>query len=66
MIRIVWLLVVLYVALGTGLFYSLAIGSTTKFLALAGAFAFLAILQRSLLSDSVRRRRRFGNAPRNS
>ncbi|WP_436347429.1 hypothetical protein [Natronorubrum sp. FCH18a] len=48
--QFVWILAVSYVVLGAGLFYGLAIGSTTLFLAAGGLLAVLAIPQWVILS----------------
>ena len=48
--RIVWILAASYVALGTGLFYGLAIDSATVSLAAVAMLALLAVPQRLLLS----------------
>ncbi|WP_226480808.1 hypothetical protein [Natrinema amylolyticum] len=51
----VWILVATYVALGTALFYGLAVESTTVFLTAAGLLALLAVPQWLLLSGRKRR-----------
>ena len=63
--RIVWLLAASYVALGTALFYGLAIDSTTVTLAAAAVLALLAVPQWLLLSLGGRRPPRPDRAPRN-
>lgn len=56
---IVWILVASSVALGTALFYGLAIESATVFLTAAGLLALLAVPQWLVLSG---RKRRHGGA----
>lgn len=48
--RLVWMLAALYVALGAGLFYGLAIDSTRMFLTVGGVLVLLALPQWFLLS----------------
>ncbi|WP_121742149.1 hypothetical protein [Natronorubrum halophilum] len=48
--RFVWVLVVSYVVLGSGLFYSLALESPTLFVATGGLLVSLALTQWYLLS----------------
>ncbi|ELZ14943.1 hypothetical protein C477_19412 [Haloterrigena salina JCM 13891] len=59
--RIVWLLATSYVALGTALFYGLAIDSATVVLGAAALLALLGVPQWLLLSRGGRRTR----TPRN-
>lgn len=63
--RIVWLLATSYVALGTALFYGLAIGSPTVSLVAAAVFVVLAGPQWLLLSRTGDRVRTPGRTPRN-
>lgn len=65
MIRFVWVLVVSYVALGAGLFYSLAIESTALFVATATLLVLVATPQWYLLSRYNRRTRGRDEVPRN-
>ncbi|WP_137289527.1 hypothetical protein [Natronorubrum halophilum] len=55
--RFVWVLVVLYVVLGSGLFYGLAVESPTLFVATGGVLVSLALPQWYLLSRYNRRAR---------
>ncbi|WP_049941590.1 hypothetical protein [Haloterrigena turkmenica] len=63
--RLVWLLATSYVALGTALFYGLAIDSTTVFLGAAALLALLGVPQWLLLSRTGGRTRTPERAPRN-
>ncbi|WP_440766058.1 hypothetical protein [Natronorubrum sp. DTA7] len=62
--QLVWVLVVLYVVLGAGLFYGLAIGSTTLALAAGGLLAILAVPQWIVRSRDESRTRNPGPVPR--
>ncbi|ELY47894.1 hypothetical protein [Natronorubrum bangense] len=64
MTQFVWILVVSYIALGTGLVYGLAIGSPTLFLAAGGLFAVLAVSQRIVYSSADDRTPKPGPIPR--
>lgn len=62
---IVWILAASYVALGTALFYGLAIDSTSVSLTAAGLLALLAVPQWLLLSRTGGRPRSPEQTPRN-
>ncbi|ELY42911.1 hypothetical protein [Natronorubrum tibetense] len=62
--QLVWVLAVLYVVLGAGLFYGLAIGSGTLALAAGGLLAALAVPQWIVLSRADGRTRNPGPVPR--
>ncbi|WP_339104679.1 hypothetical protein [Haloterrigena salinisoli] len=63
--RIVWILATSYVALGTALFYGLAIDSAAVSLGAAALLALLGVPQWLLLSRTGSRVRTPGRTPRN-
>lgn len=62
--QFVWILAASYVVFGAGLFYGLAIGSTTLSLAAGALLALLAVPQWIVLSRGDRRTREPGRVPR--
>ncbi|SDJ98972.1 hypothetical protein [Natronorubrum texcoconense] len=62
--QLVWVLAMLYVVLGAGLFYGLAIGSTTIALATGVLLAALAVPQWIVLSKYGGQVREPGSIPR--